>query len=66
MTIKMTRRFRWASDILAGISGLLALGAVSKVVPLAYAPWIALGVAATGYAAKWFEQQIPARRKNDE
>jgi hypothetical protein len=64
---KQTDKIKLWSDILAGLSGLLALftagGAYAALVPLKVAPWLAIGVAVLGYIAKQLESRIPARPK---
>ncbi len=55
------KKIKLAASILAGLSGLFALGAVTDVVPGAYHKWVALAVAVTAYVAQWLESRIPAR-----
>jgi hypothetical protein len=54
-------KIKLAASILAGLSGLFALSALSDVVPAEYHKWVALAVAVTAYIAQWLESRIPAR-----
>ena len=58
MDDKNVLRFKWASRILMGVSGLVAI--CGPVFP-AHAQYLTLAVGISAFAARWCEQQIPAR-----
>lgn len=55
-------KFKLASRILAGLSGLLALALPTTVIPAVAIPWLGFAVAALMYASRWCEQQLPTTR----
>ena len=63
MTPQTISRFKWASRILMLVSGALAIVAASDSVPSAVAQYTSLAVAVLAFAARWAEQQIPARKE---